>query len=220
MGSTLPIRDDARIEDIALFRGLYGEDIERIAKIGRFKRLEAGNILFFEGDAPKTLHLLIEGVVKIYKVDEKGTEVVLHYIRGENLIAEIATFEDIPYPATAVCESDVLLFMMDGAAFMQMFADAPVIAKKIIQSLCMKIRFLEGAITHNLTMSAEAKLAKFLHENERSLPSLSQRKIATMLNITPETCSRIIAGWKQRGIVKVERRVIVILDRGELLKIF
>ena len=109
-----------------------------------------------------------------------------------------------------MCETDCEILEIDYAKFEQNFLRNPNISMKIIYSLSQKIKTLQSVIDSNLTMNTFSRTCKFLYENEHLLSTLSQRKIAAILNITPETLSRNISILKKEKIVTVEKRTIMI----------
>ena len=203
-------------KEIELFKELTKEEMKQLFKISSFKQYKKDNILFFEGDKPQQLFLLLDGIVKVYKVDTKGSEIILHFFQPQTLIAETAHMQRITYPATAMCETDCEILEIDYAKFEQNFLRNPNISMKIIYSLSQKIKTLQSVIDSNLTMNTFSRTCKFLYENEHLLSTLSQRKIAAILNITPETLSRNISILKKEKIVTVEKRTIMILQKEYL----
>lgn len=209
-----------QLKNSELFEDLRESEVEALLQISREANFKKDNILFYEGDQPETLYFLMHGIVRIYKVDQKGNDVVLHFIQAPSLIAELAHMQHICYPATAVCETNCQFLAICYEEFEKEFLKNPVISFKIITSLCKKIMNLERVITRNLTMDSFARLSKFLLENESLLSSLSHRKIAAILNITPETLSRNLSFMKSKGLVEVEKRRISILDHEALKQNF
>ncbi len=204
---------------IELFQELSPEENNRLYEISSFKEYKKGNIIFYEGDEPKKLQLLLDGIVKVYKSDVKGNEVILHFFQPQTLIAETAHMQRINYPATAICETDCTLLEIDYDLFEKDFLRNPDISFKIIQSLTKKIKALQNVITTNLTMDTFSRTCKFIYENENHISELTHRKIAAILNITPETLSRNLSTLKKDGIIAVTQRKIKILDKNRLSKI-
>jgi CRP/FNR family transcriptional regulator len=205
--------------NIELFQALNQDETDRLYKISSLKEYKKGNIIFYEGDQPKRLKLLLDGIVKVYKVDSKGKEVILHFFQPQTLIAETAHMQKINYPATAICETDCKLLEIDYALFEKDFLRNPEISLKIIQSLSKKVKALQNVITTNLTMDTFSRVCKFIYENENHINELSHRKIAAILNITPETLSRNLSTLKKDGIVAVNNRKIEILDKDRLFTV-
>jgi CRP/FNR family transcriptional regulator len=63
------------------------------------------------------------------------------------------------------------------------------------------------------------RIATFLCENEHLLPTLTQVKIASILNITPETLSRKITKFKKENLLETTKGKITILNKKRLLEV-
>ena len=202
--------------NIELFQELSQAENNKIYKISSLKSYSKGNIIFYEGDQPKKLKLLLDGIVRVYKVDAKGNEVTLHFFQPQTLIAETAHMQKINYPATAICETDCKFLEIDYKLFEKDFLRNPDISLKIIQSLSKKVKALQDVISTNLTMNTFNRLCKFICENENHIQELSHKKIAAILNITPETLSRHLSRLKKENIITVNVRKINIIDKEQL----
>ncbi len=205
-------------ESIYFFSSLDSTQQASIQKIAREKKFNKGEFLFFEGDTPKYLHILTRGVVKVYKTLPNGNEIVIHNFYPPTMVAEMPCLEHIDYPATAVCETDVTVTLIDYARFEKEFLQDPKVSFNIIRSLTKKIKNLDAALTNTMTLSATQRCAKFIHENPETFLTLKQRKVAEILNITPETLSRTLKKFKEAGAVTTEKGKPKIVDTGKLLK--
>lgn len=205
------------LEKIYLFKDLSRHQLDMLAKISRPKEFKKGNFLFLEGESPDRLNILVKGVLKVYKSDKAGNEIVLNLFYPSTLIAEIACLEHMAYPATAVFETDGMVISIDYKAFESDFLMNPEISISIIKSLTHKIKALDKVITHNLTMDSTARVAKFIYENEDLFMTLKRGKIAVLLNIAPETMSRTMKKLKDFGIVDAKAGNI---DRERLKELF
>ena len=61
-----------RIRNVSIFSKLSDEQIEKLKKISVIKKFSAKEILFYEGDAPIYLYVLLQGTLKVYKTKHKG----------------------------------------------------------------------------------------------------------------------------------------------------
>ncbi|MFV7789227.1 Crp/Fnr family transcriptional regulator [Aliarcobacter lanthieri] len=210
---------DINEKDYAFFNFLEQKDLLRLKEISFKKSYKKGEILFYKGDESKYLHLLIRGIAKLYTHDFKDNEVVIHNLVGPALIAEIVNYEEINFIANCSFETDSEVLLIDYQKFKEEFLLKPEIAMFFIKSLTKKIKYLESFINYNITLNSIEKIAKFLFENEKLLPSLKQVKIAQILNITPETFSRQLAKLKKDNIIENDKGTIKILDYERLQKI-
>lgn len=204
------------LEDFYFFNFLKEEDLNRLKEISIKKYYNKGEILFYKGDESKYLHLLIKGIVKLYKHDHKENEIVIHNLMSPSLIAEIANYEEIKFPANCAFETKAEVLLIDYEKFKNEFLLKPEISMFFIKSLTKKIKALESFITYNISSNSIEKIAKFLFDNETILINLKQVKIAQILNITPETFSRKLAKLKKEKIIQNDKGYIKIIDYDKL----
>ena len=180
------------LKECYFFENLNSEDLKELEGISKKVSYTKGSILFYEKELSDSLILLTEGVVKIYKTDLKNNEVIMHRFRATSLIAEMAVFEEIPFPASASFETDGTVIMIDFKRFKERFMGKPGVAYSIIKSLSRKVKNLEEVIDLNIVLDTTARLAKYLYENEAVLDELKNYQIAEDLHMTPETLSRTL----------------------------
>ncbi|ADG93203.1 transcriptional regulator, Crp/Fnr family [Arcobacter nitrofigilis DSM 7299] len=204
------------IHEYYFFDSLDEKEKKELEKISRKKSYKKDEILFYKGDEAKYLYLLVSGIVKVYKHDYKDNEVIIHNLRAPTFIAEIANYEEIPYPANCSFEVDSEVYVIEYNKFKENFLYKPEISMMLIKSLTKKIKALENFINFSITADSNIKIAQFLYENEDILLSLRQVKIASILNITPETLSRKISKLKKDKILENDKGYIKILDHKKL----
>ncbi len=205
-----------KLRNFYLFRHLSDEQFERLEKISSVTEYKKGTILFFEGDEPKHLILLIDGILQVYKTDQKGNKVILHHFFPIDIIAEIVNLEHMRYPASAEFETDGKALVINYDAFEKEFLKKPDVAFAFIRSLSKKIKYLENVIATNMVMNSTARVAKFICEHGHEIASLKKSMIAADLNMTPETLSRILKKLSTLGLIEKRKDEIVILDKEGL----
>lgn len=204
------------IDDFYFFNFLKEEEKTRLKEISIKKFFNKDEILFYKGDEPKYLHLLLKGIAKLYTYDHKDNEVVIHNLMAPSLIAEIVNYEDLRFPANCTFETNAEVLLIDYEKFKKEFLLKPEVSMFFIKSLTRKIKALESFINYNVSSNSIEKIAKFLYDNESILINLKQVKIAQLLNITPETFSRKLAKLKKEKIIQNDKGYIKILDYAKL----
>ncbi len=192
------------LRDFYFFENLTDDELKELESIAKKVTYKKGNILFYEKEAATSLILLVEGVLKVYKTDLKNNEVIMHRFRATTLIAEMAVFGEIPFPASASFETDGAVIMIDFEAFKRRFMNRPDVAIAFISSLAKKVKNLEEMIDLNIVLDTTARLAKYLYENESILNELKNYQIAEELHMTPETLSRTLKKFSVLGLLEKE----------------
>jgi len=191
-----------KLKKVQIFQALSDKELQKIMDISVLKKFSRDNILFYEGEMPQYFYVLLTGHVKFYKNDLKGSELVLHYFTKPLLMAEMPSFENISFRATAIAmkdETEVLL--INREKFMLLLHENTEFPFYIIKSLSKKIKELEVAINRNLIYDATAKVCSFILENPNDLVQHKQKEIAIILNMAPETLSRVLKKLKKMGIL-------------------
>lgn len=168
-------------------------------------------ILFYEGETPKKLFVLLEGIVRLYKNTENNQETTIHQISHTSFIAEMPTFLNIPYPASAVCVEKCEVLEVSIDTFKKLCQEDSSFCLSFIASLCNKIKILENHISQN-SKTIEEKLKDFFLQNQESLITLTQKQIAKSLNISPESLSRVLKNLKEKNLIKTQSGKIIFVD--------
>lgn len=186
--------------------------IENLREIGKIHKYYDKNIIFFEGEIPQKLMILLKGKVRLYKI-ANDAEKTLHMLFAPCFIAEMPSLSQKAYPASAICDGKCEILEVNLAKLRENALKNNAFCMDLIASLCEKIGILERHITQN-AKSLREKLIAFLLENHANLPS--QRKIAEILNTNPQSISRILKSLKQNGAIAVNKGKIVVLDSQKL----
>lgn len=191
-----------------------------LKSIAKQRTLRENEILFYAGDEPKNFLLLSSGEIEIYKHDAKGNEIIIGQFQSPSLVAEMATLEQIAYPATARCKSDVEIHEIALESMRTyIYKNSSPLARVLIGSLTKKIQHLESVLKYATISNASTRTASFLIDNEHQLLNLTQRQIASNIMLTAEGLSRILKRFKEDGIVEVKSKKLYIINRNKLLEI-
>ncbi len=89
------------LEQVDLFAGLPDEDLRNIAAIVGGETIEAGELVFEEGEAGDTFYIVFKGAIEILKTRPDGSEEKLAVRRKGEGFGEMALLNDAPRSATA-----------------------------------------------------------------------------------------------------------------------
>jgi len=190
-----------RLRDVQLFSNLSDENLDKIRSQSMVKSYVKGGIVFYEEDESSHIFVVLEGSVKLYKTSPKGTQIQINRFQAPAVIGEYACFEQAPFPATCefVTEGKMALVPRDFVINNLTNGD---FALEMIKSLTSKIMVLSMLIHKETIYSSEAKVAKLLIEKLEIFHKLKYNEIASILNITPETLSRILKKFKTEAYVE------------------
>lgn len=198
----------SQIRNTILFQNIDEDTIKKIESFTTLQKVPKDNIVFYEGDEPKYLYLLIKGVIKLYKTSSAHKEVILKYFHQNELIGEVANFEGLAYPATAKAYSDVEVLKIDFERLKEIIFSNPNMAFNIQTSLIKKIKNLENIISTNLVLDSKERVAKYIYNHADNFFDTKNIEIAEILGVSPETLSRILKFFKDNDIINTKKRYI------------
>jgi CRP/FNR family transcriptional regulator len=197
------------LKKIDIFSTLSDEELQSLSEITTIRTLEKDAIVFYEGDDADALYALIEGSLKLYKIGIKSNEVILHHFNAPTLVAEMATLENIKFPATAQATmQNTKIAVINKENFLSLLHQNSDVSLHIIKSLTKKIKHLEVAINRNLIFDATAKVCSLLKENPKVFQNQKHTQIASFLNMAPETLSRMVTKLKKIQILDDEYNLL------------
>lgn len=205
------------LQNIVLFQNIDEDTVKKIESFTTEHKIPKDNIVFYEGDDPKYLYLLVKGVIKLYKTTSSHKEIVLKYFHENELIGEVANFEGMAYPATAKAYSDVVILKIDFEKLKEIIFSNPSLAFNIQTSLIKKIKNLENIISTNLVLDSKERVAKYIYSHSGDFFETKNIEIAEILGVSPETLSRILKFFKDEGIINVKTKFI---DKEALIEYF
>lgn len=197
-----------KLKDIYLFKNLCDDTLNRIAEFTSPVKLLKDNILFYEGDESKYLYLLTNGIVKLYKTASNDKEIVMKYFHPNELIAEVANFDNIPYPATAQAFTDSEVLKIDFEKLKEVIYSDPELSFVIQASLIKKIRNLEKLVFLHVVLDSKERIAKYLCEYTEDFFNTKNIIVAEILNISPETLSRMLRVFKNEGLIDSKAKTV------------
>ncbi len=177
---------------------LTEKDRELIMHFFRSKKLRKRQYLLQEGDDCKFISFVTQGLMKSYKIDEKGNEHINLFAWEGWWISDFSAFifGDVSTLNIDAIE-DTTLLLLSRELYKKMLKDVPVMERyfRILyqNSLATKDSRLISANTH----TSEEKYAMFLNTYPSISKRLPQNLIASYLGLSAETISRI-----KRRVVK------------------
>jgi len=203
------------IQDIPMFSNLDKKFHKELKDSLYIKKFTRNSIVFYEGDESDYFYILLKGSIKLYKTSPKGSQVQIKRMKAPNTIGEYACFEKAPFPATCEFLSDGVMGLLHFDKVYK-YLDDKEFSLGLIKSLTSKVMMLSSLVHKETILSSEAKVADLMIENISIFNRLKNNEIAGILNLTPETFSRIITKFKKESIVKVEKNQLKILNLDAL----
>jgi len=207
------------LANLPLFRQLGADDIARLASGCRELRPRKGEIVFQKGDPSNGFYVVAHGQIKLAFPSAQGAEKVVEIIGPGQSFGEAVMFMEKPYPVFAQALADSLLLHVSKQALFDAIAHDSGFARKMLAGLSIRLHGLIQDVEAYSSLSGAQRLIGYLLQQESGangaleieLPA-SKQVIASRLNLTPETFSRILHHLTEAGLIRVDGRRIAIPD--------
>jgi CRP/FNR family transcriptional regulator, cyclic AMP receptor protein len=204
------------------FKDIDPKALDRLARYMRIARAPKGSILFRKGDAGTFLVVVLDGAIKISAPTSDGREVLFNVVRTGETLGEIAVLDGAPRTADAIALTDSSLALLDRRDIVGFLTKNPDVALQFIAVLCRTLRHvsdhLEGVMFQDLATRLARALALLCGKQGGAL-QLTQLELSQAIGSSREGVNQQLRLWQDRGIVRLEKNLIVILDMPALVKL-
>ena len=206
------------IKSIEIFSHLSPAQLQKLENISLIRHYEAGEIIFYQGDASEYFHFLLQGDVSVYKSNNTET-LEVHRFRAPCMIAEVATLKSLPFPASAETLTSCTILKIAKIPFIDILHNDAGLSIAMMTSLMNKIGTLERALEHLSAPDTMSKTVRLMMEQPQLFSELKGTQIAKKLSITPETLSRNLTKLKKEKLISHQpHKHFEILNKNELEK--
>ena len=210
-----------QLQSIPFFAALDAASLEDLARLATWHEYAAGAIVFLEGETSAGLYTVQRGWVKVVKYSPDGREQALRYFGPGEAFSEIGIFQARRNPATAVALEASTLWLLQRSAVQPVLAARPDLLLTLLAAMTDRIAYLANMAADLSLHTVEVRLARLLldeaTDNALERPAwLTQAEMATRLGTVPDVLSRALRTLSDAGLIRVDRRQIVILDHVEL----
>lgn len=211
---------------VSLFTELSTDQLANIAANTREKRLAKGEMLFQKGDPAKGFYVVVFGQVKLAFPSSQGNEKVVDIVGPRQSFGEALMFMDKNYPLFAEALTDALLLHVGSTALFDALSKDASLVRHMLAGLSQRLHALVNDVeSYCLYSSIQRVIGYLLQQSPQegegsgsvavSLP-VSKQVIASRLNLTPETLSRIFHDLSAAGLIAVQGKQITIHDLEKL----
>ncbi|TMD62026.1 MAG: Crp/Fnr family transcriptional regulator [Chloroflexi bacterium] len=211
------------LAQVPLFASLSEADRRALAGRVRSRRFGAGETLFHRGDPAAHLYVLVTGSAKVTLPDEYGKEAVIALLRPGEVFGELALFDDAPRSATIVAVGDTECLLVARDDFLALLERAPQTMREVLRLLARTLRRSTSRVEDLVFLDVPSRVAKSILDlsevggAEKEI-ELTQDDLAAMVGATRVSVNRVLASLESRGIIKVARRRIGVVDRERLAR--
>lgn len=210
------------IQKLHFFKSLNEVQLGTIHTISTIHHYPKNSILHYENESLNKLFFLVEGLLKVYKIDKYDNEIFLYHIHENSLISELTSLESNTircFSNTEFMEESTIL-EVDFIELKNQFLSQNILNNEFINEILLKTSQLHCVVNRELVFDATAKVAFMLDDDLKMFNKLKRQDVSFMLHIQPETLSRVLTKLKRSKIIEIESSDISIVNKVALQAIY
>jgi CRP-like cAMP-binding protein len=223
-GCDIAARDFLR--NLALFRNLPAEAVERLAAGSSVVRAPSGTTLFSRGNACTGVHVIVYGLVKLAVTSRAGSEKVIDLLGPGQSLGESFIFCDRPHIGFAETVTDSLLVLVGKATLLREVEHTSALAANMLSRLAERVQRYAADLEADALAGGAGRLAAFLlTQTGREEPAagtfevelpVCKTVLASRLSVTREHLSRLLRQLSEQRLIEVRGRQVRINDLARL----
>jgi cAMP-binding proteins - catabolite gene activator and regulatory subunit of cAMP-dependent protein kinases len=214
------------LSQIQLLSNLPVQDLWRIEQQCRYRRFAADEHII-DRDSPNTdLLFLVRGHVRVVNYSMSGREITFEELKAGAFFGEISAIDGKPRGTGVMALEDSLVLALPRTVFLELCANHPSLAMKVMQRLASMCRSANDRIMDLSTLAAQSRVqAELLRQAQthRNRPNAAiiepipvHSDIASRVSTTRETVARVLNDLARKGILERCKGALVIHDMRRL----
>lgn len=221
------VRSSSVREALARMPILHGCDdavLDVLACEAGFVRLGSGASVFERSSLPTGLFFVFSGAVRLMSQCLEGRPKVVEIFEPGRMFGEIGVFTGQRYRTWTQAIGSTVLVHVPRGHVLEAVAMDNALSNRMLGAVCARTQRLIDSISSTASGAASVRVASYLLEQlERTvrpdgcivLPA-PKKAIASLLNLTPETLSRVLRTMMEEGVLSVGGRRIHVRNRTQL----
>lgn len=219
--------DESLVADLPPFARLPRSAIREILDQATPRRYDEGTAVFAEGLPAARFYLLLDGFIRVVRTSVEGEQVTMLHIPPGQLFGIALAIGRDTYPATAVCASEVLALSWPVRLWSGFMTKYDGFGPETYRTVGLRMGEVQARVAELATRAVEQRVAaallRLVNQTGRKVADgievgfpITRADIAEMTGTTLHTVSRLMAAWERDGIVRGERRHVVVTQPHRL----
>jgi len=208
------------LQQCALFEHAGPEALAEVTGRLRRRRFRRNEVIFHQGDAGASLHVVSAGAIKILLPSAEGDEAIIATLRPGDFFGELALLDGAPRSATAVALESSETMELPRDTFRDLLDHDPSLRDALLAGLAHELRRVTGQVEELHFLDLAGRLAMRLSRLARDADPTSdevrldwpytQSDLASMIGGTRQSVNKLLSQLVDDGLVIIERETLII----------
>lgn len=204
-----------------VFCDLAPRELRALAGVARRVGYPARRVVVSKGDRDGAIYAILRGRLKAV-APGLAQDAAFRVMGPGDVFGEIAFLDSGPRSATVTTLEPCELAVIESEVFEVFLREHHVVARRLLATLARRVRSLSERVEDRAVLDVSSRLAKAVwnlaseHGTENADGhvvelGVSQAELGALSDATRESVNKVLRDWQARGLVRHERRRLVIL---------
>ena len=211
------------ISSVSIFNELDDQTLSNIEKMVNVRDYPKGSMVILEEEFGDIVFIVMEGTVKITRVNDEGKEVILAMLGQYEIFGEMAIIDGEARSANALAQEDCKLVAISSEDFMTILKSNFSVSLALMGEMAKRLRKSDQHIEALSLSDAEHRIGVsilnlaeeigVIRRGKVTIENLPfQQDIANMSGTSRETVSRILKLFEDRSLITKDGHTVLIPD--------
>lgn len=211
----------------ALLKGIPQDEVEGLLNAARRKRFARDEVIFHEGDAAASVHLIQSGRVAVRSTTPVGDVATVQVMGTGHYFGELGLLSDSAVrSASVIALEPTETLAISKEDFDRLRSHHPQVTEVLVQLLAERVRALTRNLMEALYVPADLRVLRRVVDlsNEYGVDDrgvvipMKQEDIAGLAGTSRATVNRVLREEEKRGSVRLDRGRVTVVDRPTVAK--
>ena len=190
---------------------------------GEIKKVQKKHYVYSEGETPHWLYWVLEGRIKIFKINGSGKELITQIIRPGEFFGYKAIISQTAYMDNAVAVENATLRLLPKRDYIEIMSLDIEFTNWFTRKLAELSQIQDQKLLDIAYSSVRKKVALALESFTATMSikpeiqiDVSREDLANIAGTAKETLIRTLSDFKSEGILDIKEKKIIILDFDRL----
>jgi CRP/FNR family transcriptional regulator, cyclic AMP receptor protein len=211
----------------ALFAHVNDAGLRALAGLMRPRRFRRNEVIFHQDDIGDSLHIVVEGGVKIVLPSQEGEEAIIASLKPGDFFGELALLDGARRSTTATALEATETLALPRDDFLRLLPEDSRLVTALLRALAGELRRLTGHVEelHFLDLSGRLtmRLVRLARDTDPTATGrveldwpFTQSDLAAMIGGTRQSVNKLLSGLVDDGLLQIDRDTLIISDLATL----
>jgi CRP-like cAMP-binding protein len=206
---------------VSIFANVDDEALDRLGELVISKDYPKNTVVFGQDQPGDSMFIIAAGKVKVVLYGENGKEITLTFFKRGDFFGEMSLLDEQPRSANVITTENSTLMILKRDAFFKHLASSPTTAVNVLTELSRRLRKADEIIGNLALLDVYGRVARLMmdlaetdgeavEEGTLIRKRPTQQDIASMVNSSRETVSRVLNDFQKRGLLLMDGKKVVL----------